>query len=61
MAVVITSSPRKPAHSLNPLFEVMTREVFSCIELTNLKNRLASALVTGRKPTSSITTRSHLL
>ena len=42
MAVVITSSPKNPDHSLNPLFEVITTEAFSCMALTKLKNKYAN-------------------
>ena len=31
MAVVMISSPRNPAHSEKPLFEVMINDVFSCM------------------------------
>ena len=54
---MITSSPRKPAHSPKLLLDVMTIDAFSCRVLTKVKNKLASAFVTGKKPTSSITIR----
>jgi len=40
IAVVITSSPKKPLHSLKPLLDVIISDVFSCIAAINVKNRL---------------------
>jgi hypothetical protein len=42
IAVVIVASPKKSAHSSKPLFDVMMSDVFSDIEDTKPKNKLAS-------------------
>jgi hypothetical protein len=56
IAVVIVTSPRKSVHSSNPLLEVMMIEVFSDIDETKQKNKLASVALSGIKPTSSTIT-----
>lgn len=49
MAAVIVASPRKSAHSSNPLLEVMIRDVFLNMLAAKLKKRTISFRIESRR------------